>query len=109
VETEEFVHRMTDLVETGAAVKFVSFEPLLGDLPLLSLKDINWAIVGGESGPGARIMHPSWVKSIQTKCSIEGVPFFFKQWGGSRKKQAGRFFEGRLWSEMPKALALLPG
>ncbi len=101
VESEEFLDRINDLAYTGAAVKFVSFEPLLGPLPSLSLIGIDWVIVGGESGPGARKMEVTWVKGIHDRCMEEGIPFFFKQWGGMRKKQAGRIFEGKVWSEMP--------
>jgi protein gp37 len=67
----------------------------------MNLNGIDWVIVGGESGPGARPMNPAWVIDIRDQCRIEGVPFFFKQWGGVRKKQTGRMLEGKIWDEMP--------
>jgi protein gp37 len=70
-------------------------------MPNLNLKDIDWVIVGGESGPGSRPMDPEWVLDIRDQCKKSGVPFFFKQWGGIRKKKAGRLLEGRTWDEMP--------
>jgi protein gp37 len=76
-------------------------EPLLGPLPGLNLEGIDWVIVGGESGPGARPMDPAWVTGIRDQCLSARVPFFFKQWGGTRKKRAGRELEGRTWDEMP--------
>ena len=88
---------------TGATVKFLSLEPLLGPLPGLNLEGIDWVIVGGESGPGARPMDPAWVTEIRDQCQEARVPFFFKQWGGTRKKKAGRKLEGRTWDEMPAA------
>jgi protein gp37 len=105
VENLEYVHRIERLRETGAHVKFLSLEPLLGPLPGLNLRGIDWVIAGGESGPGARPMDPAWVCEIRDQCLDAGVPFFFKQWGGTRKKKAGRELEGRTWDEMP-ALAL---
>jgi protein gp37 len=89
------------LRKTGAEVKFLSLEPLIGDLGELNLKNIDWVIVGGESGPGARAMQPAWVKNIQQQCECSGVPFFFKQWGGVQKKRAGRKLGGRTYDEMP--------
>ncbi len=82
-------------------VKFLSLEPLLGPLPGLNLRGIDWVIVGGESGPGARTMNPAWVWKSATNASTRDVPFFFKQWGGTRKKKAGRELDGRTWDEMP--------
>jgi len=101
VERKDYVDRIDHLRKTGAAVKFLSLEPLLGPLPNLNLDDIDWAIVGGESGPGARAMKESWVLDIQEQCGKAGVPFFFKQWGGVNKKAAGRLLQGRSWDEMP--------
>ena len=101
VENSNYVHRIECLRETGAHVKFLSVEPLLGPVPNLDLEGIDWVIVGGESGPGARPMDPAWVIDIRDQCRAAGVPFFFKQWGGVRKKQAGRLLEGRTWDEMP--------
>jgi len=102
VEREDYVFRIDDLRETGAAIKFVSFEPLLGPLPTLDLLGIDWVIVGGESGPGARPMQEDWVLEIKAQCQRARVPFFFKQWGGPNKKKAGRLLEKRTWDELPK-------
>ena len=81
VENEKYQPRIDDLRQTGAAIKFLSLEPLLGPLPKLNLCGMDWVIVGGESGPGARPMHKDWVRSIRDQCSEAGVSFFFKQWG----------------------------
>ncbi len=102
VETERFTFRIDHLRRTQAFVKFLSLEPLLGPLPKLNLKGIDWAIVGGESGPGARPMDGSWVLEIKKQCQKSKVPFFFKQWGGVWKKRAGRLLQGRTWDQMPK-------
>lgn len=101
VETEQYQARIDDLRETGAIVKFLSLEPLLGPLPNLDLKGIDWVIVGGESGPGARPMDPDWVRDIRNQCRKTGVPFFFKQWGGVQKKKNGRNLDGRTWDQLP--------
>jgi protein gp37 len=101
VESEAFVDRIDLLRQTGAVVKFLSLEPLLGPLNDLHLADIDWVIVGGESGPGARPMNSNWVTSIRDQCADARVPFFFKQWGGVHKKRFGRILEGRTWDEMP--------
>jgi protein gp37 len=82
-------------------MKFLSIEPLLEDLGDLDLTGINWVIVGGESGPGARRMEPEWVQSIFFQCRAENVPFFFKQWGGVQKSHTGRLLNGRTYDEMP--------
>ena len=105
VETFPYVSRIDDLRKTRAAVKFLSLEPLLGPLPRLNLEGIDWVIVGGESGPGARPMDPAWVLEIRDQCLAARVPFFFKQWGGTRKKKAGRELDGRTWDEMPALVA----
>jgi protein gp37 len=105
VETKECVHRIDDLRKTGAHIKFLSLEPLLGPLVQLDLSGIDWVIVGGESGPGARPMLEEWVTDIRDQCRRSGIPFFFKQWGGVNKKKAGRLLKGRTWDEMPVALA----
>ena len=89
------------LKNTGAKVKFLSLEPLLGPLPIIDLTGINWVIVGGESGPGARPMEANWVRSIRDSCEESGVAFFFKQWGGVFKKRAGRTLDGKIWDQMP--------
>ncbi len=110
VERQEYVFRIDHLRKTGAAVKFVSLEPLLGPLPKLDLRRIDWVIVGGESGPGARPMEENWVLEIKAQCRRARVPFFFKQWGGFNKEKAGRLLQGRTWDELPKvpAPALAP-
>ena len=102
VESDRYTERIELLRQTGACVKFVSCEPLLGPLPRLNLTCIDWVIVGGESGPGARPMRQEWVLDIRNQCVEVGVPFFFKQWGGTRKKQKGRVLEGRTWSQIPR-------
>jgi protein gp37 len=101
VENSKYLSRVDDLVRVPAAVRFLSLEPLLGPLPTINLNGIDWVIVGGESGPGARPMNPEWVTDIRDHCSASSVPFFFKQWGGTRKKQAGREIDGRTWDDMP--------
>jgi protein gp37 len=102
VESQEYVHRIDHLRQTHAHTKFLSVEPLLGPLANLDLSEIDWVIVGGESGPGARPMDAAWVTSIRDQCRQARVPFFFKQWGGLQKKRAGRELEGRTWDEMPR-------
>jgi len=106
VERQDYVFRIEDLQGTKAKIKFVSFEPLLGSLPELDLSGIDWAIVGGESGPGARPMQKEWVLGIRTQCQRDQIPFFFKQWGGVNKKKSGRILEGRTWDELPNARPL---
>ena len=101
VETARYESRIDCLRGTGAHLKFLSLEPLLGPLPGLDLSGIDWVIVGGESGPGARPMDPAWVTALRDQCGQAKVPFFFKQWGGTNKKRAGRALEGRVWDEMP--------
>ena len=101
VESSRYLHRIDLLRECGAATKFLSLEPLLGPLPDLNLDGIDWVIVGGESGPGARPMEADWVRDIRDHCINAGVPFHFKQWGGVFKKRHGRELDGRAWDEMP--------
>lgn len=101
VETEEYMQRIDDLRQTCAATKFLSLEPLLGPLRDLNLSDIDWVIVGGESGPGARDMKRNWVVEIRRQCRRAKVPFFFKQWGGVNKKKTGRELDGRTYDGMP--------
>jgi protein gp37 len=103
VESDRYRGRIDDLRRTRARVKFLSLEPLLGPLPALELSSIDWVIVGGESGPGARPMDPAWVTDLRDQCVRAGVPFFFKQWGGRHKKRTGRLLDGRTWDEMPEA------
>ncbi len=101
VESAQYKTRIDHLRKTGAKLKFLSLEPLLGPLGALDLTRIDWVIVGGESGPGARPMDPEWVVSIRRQCEHTGVPFFFKQWGGVHKKHTGRQLDGRTYDEMP--------
>jgi protein gp37 len=107
VEHPDYVYRIDHLRQTDAHIKFLSLEPLLAPLPRLKLKNIDWAIVGGESGPGARPMQKEWVLAIQNQCRKADVAFYFKQWGGVFKKKAGRVLEGRTWDEMPAAAELV--
>jgi protein gp37 len=101
VEKGKYLHRIDHLLETPASIKFVSLEPLLGALPGFSPACLDWVIVGGESGPGARHMEAEWVTEIRDKCVDAGVAFFFKQWGGRNKKTAGCLLDGRMWNEYP--------
>jgi protein gp37 len=101
VESEDFEWRIDRLRNTGAAVKFLSLEPLLGPLDNLNLTGIDWAIAGGESGPSARPMDAAWVRSIRDQCNAANVAFHFKQWGGVNKKKTGRVLDGRTWDEFP--------
>ena len=102
VENQDYAFRIDHLRQTGASLKFLSLEPLLGPLPDLNLDGIDWVIVGGESGPRARPVEEEWVTDIREQCLSGEVPFFFKQWGGVRKKRAGRVLQGRTWDEMPR-------
>jgi len=102
VENDQHMDRIDRLREVPAAVRFLSLEPLLGPLSELNLSNIDWVIVGGESGPGARSMDPSWVLDLRDQCLDAGVAFFFKQWGGVQKKKAGRLLEKRTWDQMPR-------
>lgn len=101
VENQDYTFRIDHLRQTGATIKFLSCEPLLGPLGKLDLEQIDWVIAGGESGPGARPMDSSWPIDLRDQCQRAGVPFFFKQWGGVNKKKAGRQLEGRTWDEVP--------
>jgi protein gp37 len=101
VESQNYTFRIDDLRQTGAAIKFLSLEPLLGPLHALDLRGIDWAIVGGESGPGARSMSADWARDILNQCRKANVPFFFKQWGGVNKKANGRRLDGAFYDEMP--------
>lgn len=101
VENADYVFRIDHLRQSSAKIKFLSLEPLLGPLPDLNLSGIDWVIVGGESGPGARYMNPEWVTEIRDQCLDAAVPFFFKQWGGVNKKKSGRLLQGRTWDERP--------
>jgi protein gp37 len=101
VENSDYTFRIDHLRKTGAKIKFLSLEPLLGPLPALNLANIDWVIVGGESGPKARPIKTDWILEIKEQCREEGVPFFFKQWGGKNKKKNGRLLEGKTWDELP--------
>jgi protein gp37 len=107
VENANYVERIDHLRRTGAHVKFLSLEPLLGPLPKLNLRGIHWVIVGGESGPNARPMDPAWVTDLRNQCRRANVAFFFKQWGGVQKNKTGRTLEGRTWDQMPEQHALM--
>jgi protein gp37 len=101
VEDRQNAVRIKHLRATRAAVKFISFEPLLGPIGKVDLTGIDWAIVGGESGPKARPMDEAWVVELRDQCLSAGVAFFFKQWGGIRPKSGGRMLRGREWNEYP--------
>ncbi len=105
VENQDYASRIADLLGTGAKTKFVSFEPLLGPVGDCALQGIDWVIAGGESGPGARPLDAHWVAQIRNLCQEAGIPFFFKQWGGTNKKKAGRLLDGRTWDEMPASFS----
>jgi len=102
VENQDYTFRVDDLRQTNAHIKFLSIEPLIGRINDLDLANIDWVIVGGESGPGARPIEEEWVVRIKDICKEAKVPFFFKQWGGVNKKKNGRTLKGKIWSEMPK-------
>jgi len=102
VESRKYAFRIDHLRETDAHVKFLSLEPLLGPLSDLDLRDIDWVIAGGESGPRARAAEADWIREIRDQCIEAGVAFFFKQWGGKRKKRTGRELDGRTWDEYPQ-------
>lgn len=93
--------RIRHLREAPAGVRFLSIEPLIGPVGMLDLTGIDWVIVGGESGPGARPMHSDWVREVRDQCLRQGVAFFFKQWGGLRPKSGGRELDGREWNQFP--------
>ncbi|MCL5257360.1 MAG: phage Gp37/Gp68 family protein [Chloroflexi bacterium] len=103
VENKDYAFRIDHLRQTSAKVKFVSMEPLLGPITNMDLQGIDWVIVGGESGPGARPMEPEWVLDICRQCRGGQVAFFFKQWGGTNRKKTGRLLDGRTYDEMPEA------
>ncbi|MCB9045139.1 MAG: phage Gp37/Gp68 family protein [Chitinophagales bacterium] len=101
VEDNRVIERIDYLRQTNARVKFLSCEPLIGPLENINLNNIDWVIVGGESGRKPRTMDPDWALDIQQQCENAGVAFFFKQWGGTNKKKAGRILNGRTYDEMP--------
>jgi len=104
VENEKYKFRIDHLRACNAQVKFLSLEPLLGPLFDLNLTGIDWVITGGESGPNSRPILEEWVLDIRDQCLAAEVPFFFKQWGGTRKKKSGRMLQGRTWDQMPPLL-----
>jgi len=101
IENSDFRFRINYLRKTKSRVKFISFEPLIDRVGKVNLRGIDWAIVGGESGPKARYMSPEWVADLRDQCLAQKVPFFFKQWGGVNKKKTGRLLDGRTWNEVP--------
>lgn len=101
VENADYLYRINHLRKTGASVKFLSLEPLLGPLENIDLRNIDWVIAGGESGPRARPMQAQWVRSIRDQCEVAGIAFHFKQWGGVNKKKTGRILDGRTWDDFP--------
>ena len=103
VESKDYVNRVDDLRQTPAKIKFLSLEPLIADVGTIDLSGVDWAIAGGESGPGARPMNPASVRSIRDQCVRAGVAFHFKQWGGTNKKRTGRVLDGRTWDQFPEA------
>ena len=105
VETPVYYERIEQLSNIPAQTRFLSLEPLLAALPDLPLHNIDWVIVGGESGPRSRIVKADWIREIRDQCVASNVAFFFKQWGGVRKKQSGRELDGRIWDEMPRSIA----
>ena len=107
IENKEYISRIDDLRYSGANVKFLSLEPLLGPLSNLNLEGIDWVIVGGESGPGARPMKKSWAIDIRDQCLKTGTAFFFKQWGGTNKKKNGRMLDGHTWDQVPETEKVL--
>ena len=108
VEDEKVLERVDYLRKTNAKIKFLSCEPLIAPLPNLNLKGIDWVIVGGESGRKPRPMKKEWVEEIRVKCEKQKVDFFFKQWGGTNKKKAGRLLNGRTYDEMPERQIITP-
>jgi protein gp37 len=106
VESEDYLGRIDLLRRVPARIRFISFEPLLGPILAPDLRDIHWAIVGGESGPRARPMEEWWVEQLHEACEKQRVKFFFKQWGGKRKKQTGRLFKDRTWDDYPAVSAI---
>lgn len=107
VESADFKWRIKELQKVAATVRFISFEPLISDIGAVDLAGIHWAIVGGESGPKARPIEQKWVEKLQRSCAHQGTAFFFKQWGGTNKKAAGRELNGRTWDEYPRSIAVM--
>ena len=106
VEKADYLYRIDHLRQTDATIKFLSLEPLLGEINNIDLTNIDWVISGGESGPNARPVEAEWVRDIRNQCIAAEVPFFFKQWGGVNKKKAGRLLDNHIWGQMPKEKGL---
>jgi len=107
IENQDYTYRMDYLKQTGAKVKFLSLEPLLGSISNMNLDMIDWVIVGGESGPKSRPVKRTWIEDIRKQCKAADVKFFFKQWGGFNKKENGRELNGRTYDEIPLDKELL--
>ncbi len=107
VEDRSAKVRVEHLKTAPATIRFLSIEPLLGPVGDIDLEGISWVIVGGESGPGARPMHPDWALEIRDNCLSTGIPFFFKQWGGTTPKTGGRLLEGKEWNQVPRKRSLV--
>jgi protein gp37 len=101
VESCKYKYRIDHLRRVPATVRFLSIEPMIGPIGKVDLSAIDWVIVGGESGPGARTIEKKWVDQIKSQCVNKGVPFFFKQWGGTNKKKTGRLLDGKIWNQYP--------
>lgn len=104
IESDKYAYRANNLVTTKAKLKFLSLEPLLAPIPSLSLSNIDWVIVGGESGPHSRPIEKQWALEIKNKCQTQNIPFFFKQWGGTNKKKNGRLLNGEIWDQYPQQI-----
>lgn len=102
VENDTNIYRINDLLQVNCNVRFISFEPLLGDIPYIDLNGIHWVICGGESGANARPMDVTWARHIRDMVKRQNIPFFFKQWGGANKKKTGKLLDGQEWFEYPK-------
>lgn len=107
-ESADYIYRMRDLQKVPAAIRFVSMEPLLGPMGAFPTTKLDWVILGGESGPGARPMEKRWVLDARDRCRKYGVPFFFKQWGGTRRQENGCMLDGKYYQEMPRYEHLSP-
>ena len=105
VENADYLHRVDTLRRIPAKTRFLSLEPLIGAIPNIDLTNIDWVIAGGESGPGARKIEEDWVRSIRDQCDDAGIPFFFKQWGGTNKKRSGRMLDNRTWDYFPSEVS----
>lgn len=101
IESNKYINRVNYIKDTNAKIKFISFEPLIDSVKDIDLDEIDWVIVGGESGSGARIIKKEWIYEIKNKCDKLNIPFFFKQWGGVNKKKSGRLLDGKIYDEMP--------